>query len=107
RLRLALGQLGPTFIKLGQLLSARGDLLAPAFAAELRRLQDEAPAAPFDEIRGVIEAELGRPVEECFSELDPSPRASASLGQVHRGALRSGREVVVKVLRPGVRRVVE
>jgi ubiquinone biosynthesis protein len=107
RLRLALGQLGPTFIKLGQLLSARRDLLPPAVVDELRHLQDEAPAVPFDEIRGVIEAELGRPLEQCFAHIDRAPLASASLGQVHRATLRSGREVTVKVLRPGVRRVIE
>lgn len=107
RLRLALGQLGPTFIKLGQLLSSRGDLLPPAVVAELRYLQDEAPAIPFDEIRGTIETELGRPLEQCFADFDTTPLSAASLGQVHRAVLPDGREVTVKVLRPGVRQVIE
>ncbi len=107
RLRLALAELGPTFIKLGQILGARGDLLPPAVVTELRHLQDEGPAVPFPEIRGVIERELGRPLEQCFPEIDEKPLASASFGQVHVARLRDGREVTVKVLRPGVRKVVE
>jgi len=107
RLRLALAQLGPTFIKLGQVLSARGDLLPRPVVEELRHLQDEAPAVPFEELRGTIEEDLGRPVEKCFPELDPVPLAAASFGQVHRAALSDGRQVTVKVLRPGVRRTVE
>jgi ubiquinone biosynthesis protein len=107
RLRLALAELGPTFIKLGQVLSARADLLPAAVVAELRHLQDEAPAVPFDQIRGRIETELGRPVERCFARLDPAPLSAASLGQVHAAALPDGREVTVKVLRPGARHMVE
>jgi ubiquinone biosynthesis protein len=107
RLRLALGQLGPTFIKLGQMLSARGDLLPPLVVEELRHLQDEAPAVPFDQLRTTIEDDLGRPLEQCFPEIDPVPLAAASFGQVHRALLPDGRKVTVKVLRPGVRRVVE
>jgi ubiquinone biosynthesis protein len=107
RLRLALAELGPTFTKLGQVLSARADLLPASVVAELRHLQDEAPAVPFDEIRGRIEAELGRPTERCFSQLDPTPLSAASLGQVHAAVLPDGRAVTVKVLRPGARRVVE
>ncbi len=107
RLRLALAQLGPTFIKLGQMLSTRSDLLPSNVVAELRHLQDEAPAVPFEQIRGVIETDLGRPVEECFARLEAAPLASASLGQVHAGTLADGSEVTVKVLRPGAVRVVE
>jgi ubiquinone biosynthesis protein len=107
RLRLALGELGPTFIKLGQVLSARADLLPPPVVAELRRLQDEAPAIPFEELRGIIETELGRPLEQCFEHIDPTPMSAASLGQVHGATLRDGRQVTVKVLRPGVNRIVE
>jgi ubiquinone biosynthesis protein len=107
RLRLALAELGPTFIKLGQVLGARGDLLPRPVVQELRRLQDEGPVVPFADARGVIERELGRPLERCFQEVDPEPISSASLGQVHSAALPDGRQVAVKVLRPGVRRVVE
>ncbi len=107
RLRLALAELGPTFIKLGQMLATRADFLPSAVIAELRGLQDRGPAVPFQEIRGVIETELGRPIEQCFAEFDPLPLASASLGQVHAAALPGGREVTVKVLRPGLRRVIE
>ena len=107
RLRLALAELGPTFIKLGQILAARGDLLPPPVVRELRRLQDEGPVVSFSEIRGVIERELGRPLEQSFPEINPEPLSSASLGQVHEAALAGGRAVTVKVLRPGVRRVVE
>jgi ubiquinone biosynthesis protein len=107
RLRLALGQLGPTFIKLGQVLSARADLLPPAYVAELRRLQDRAPEVPSEEIKQVVEAELGRPLDQAFAEFDPVPLSAASLGQVHGAVLKDGRRVTVKVLRPGVERVVE
>ena len=102
RLRLALTQLGPTFIKLGQILSARADLLSPEMTHELRRLQDEGPTVPFDQIRGVIEAELGRPLEQLFASFEEVPLSSASLGQVHGATLKDGRRVTVKVLRPGV-----
>jgi len=107
RLRLALAELGPTFIKLGQMLGARGDLFPPQVIVELRRLQDEGPQVPFPEIRGIIERELGRPIEQCFASVDPDPLATASMGQVHGAVLPSGREVTVKVLRPEVRRQVE
>jgi ubiquinone biosynthesis protein len=107
RLRLALGQLGPTFTKLGQVLSARPDLLPPAYVAELRRLQDRAPEVPFDQIKQAVETELGRPLEEAFATFDPTPLSAASLGQVHAAVLKDGRQVTVKVLRPGVERVVE
>ncbi len=107
RLRLALAELGPTFIKLGQILGARADLLPSAVVSELRHLQDEGPVVPFPEVRGVIERELGRPIEQVVSTIDRDPLSSASLGQVHAAVLKDGREVTVKVLRPGVRRVVE
>jgi len=107
QLRLALAELGPTFIKLGQILGARADLFPPAVVSELRRLQDEGPKVPFPEIKGVIERELGRPVERCFASINEEPLSAASLGQVHVAVLPDGREVIVKVLRPGVRRMVE
>ena len=107
RLRLALAELGPTFIKLGQVLSARSDMLPPAVVRELRHLQDEAPALPFDQVRGAVETELGRPLEQAFARFDREPLSAASLGQVHGARLRDGREVTVKVLRPGARSLVE
>lgn len=107
QLRLALAELGPAFIKLGQLLGARGDMLPPPVVAELRRLQDEGPVVAFEDIRAVVERELERPVTTCFREFSTRPLSSASLGQVHAAVTQEGREVIVKVLRPGVRRVVE
>ncbi len=107
RLRLALGQLGPAFIKLGQMLGARADLLSLAYVSALRRLQDEAPPVGFEEIRQVVEAELEMPLDRAFARFDRKPLSAASLGQVHAARLPDGREVTVKVLRPGVERVVE
>ncbi|ABL83545.1 MULTISPECIES: AarF/UbiB family protein [unclassified Nocardioides] len=98
-----LEELGPTFIKLGQLLSTRFDLLPPAYTTALARLQDDAEPADFDSLREVVEAELGGRIGDLYGSFDPEPLAAASLGQVHRATLRNGREVVVKVQRPGVR----
>src|SRR5579875_436895 len=102
RLRMALEELGTTFIKLGQILSTRADLLPPEYQAELARLQDQARPVPGEIIREILVEELGRPIEELFSAFDPSPLAAASIGQAHAAVLRDGREVVVKVRRPGV-----
>jgi ubiquinone biosynthesis protein len=107
RLRLALEECGGMFVKLGQLLSTRADLLPAGVVAELSRLQDRVAPAPQDAVRALLEAELGRPVEEAFAELDPEPIAAASIGQAYRGRLRSGEAVVVKVQRPGVAEAVE
>jgi len=107
RLRLALAQLGPSFIKLGQILSARPDLLPREMMAELRHLQDQGPTVPFEQVRGVIEAELGQPLSQLFAGFEQAPLSSASLGQVHAAVLPDGREVTVKVLRPGVEQVVQ
>jgi ubiquinone biosynthesis protein len=107
-LRLALEELGPTFIKLGQLLSTRSDLLPPAWAGELAKLQDAAPPVPVADIRAVIRRELGAEPEELFATFDDRPLASASIGQAHTATLADGTEVVVKVRRPGaVARVLE
>jgi ubiquinone biosynthesis protein len=102
RLRMALEELGPTFVKLGQVLSTRPDLLPPAYIAELARLQDTVPPAPWEPVRAQLEAELGAPVEKVFATLDPEPIAAASLAQVHAATLPDGAEVVVKVQRPDI-----
>ncbi|MCC5651817.1 AarF/ABC1/UbiB kinase family protein [Nostoc sp. XA013] len=103
QLRELLTRLGPTFIKVGQALSTRPDLIRKDFLEELIKLQDQLP--PFDNAIAykIIETELDRPIDECFSELSPSPVAAASLGQVYRGRLISGEEVAVKVQRPNLR----
>jgi ubiquinone biosynthesis protein len=102
RLRLALAELGTTFIKLGQVLSARSDLLPPDYLHELTRLQDEVPALPFEEMRPVFIAAFGIPPETAFAEFDPEPVASASIGQVYAARLHDGAEVMVKIQRPEV-----
>ncbi len=102
RLRMALEELGPTFVKLGQVLSTRPDLLPPAYIAELSKLQDAVPPAPWESVRAQLEAELGAPVEEIFATLDPEPLAAASLAQVHAATFPDGSEVVVKIQRPNI-----
>ena len=97
RIRLAIEELGPTFIKLGQILSTRPDLVGIALADELRALQASVPADPPGAVRETIESELGQTIEETFAEFDEMPLASASIGQVHLARLLSGEEVVVKV----------
>lgn len=106
RLRLALEALGPIFVKFGQLLSTRRDLLPPDIADELERLQDNVPPFPSQQAITMIEAALGQPVEQLFARFDREPLASASIAQVHTARLHSGEEVVVKVVRPGIERVI-
>ncbi|MBJ7546952.1 ubiquinone biosynthesis regulatory protein kinase UbiB, partial [Pseudomonas sp. OA3] len=106
RLRLALEDLGPIFIKFGQLLSTRRDLLPPDIADELARLQDQVPPFPEDQAIALIEAQLGAPVSELFARFDSQPLASASVAQVHAAQLKSGEQVVVKVVRPGLKPVI-
>ena len=105
RLRLALESLGPIFIKFGQVLSTRRDLLPEDVADELKRLQDQVPPFPGQQAREVVETELGLPVTEAFARFDTEPLASASIAQVHGARLHGGEEVVVKIIRPGIERV--
>jgi ubiquinone biosynthesis protein len=107
RLRLAMEELGPTFIKLGQLLSTRPDVLSKEYIQEFSKLQDEVPAVSLEEINAQIQRELGYPAEELFAEFSKQPIAAASIAQVHRGKLKSGEDVVFKVRRPGIVKIVE
>nr|WP_180322983.1 ubiquinone biosynthesis regulatory protein kinase UbiB [Marinobacter adhaerens] len=106
RLRLALEELGPVFVKFGQILSTRRDLLPDDMAASLKDLQDRVPPFPGDVARNIIETSLGAPVSELFREFSVTPMASASVAQVHTATLLNGQEVVVKVLRPGIEKVI-
>jgi ubiquinone biosynthesis protein len=110
RIRLVLTELGPSFVKLGQILSTRRDVIPADIIEQLARLQDDVPPVPFDELRPSLEQELGLPVEEIFESFNEMPLASASIGQVHRARLRlaSGEvvEVVVKLQRPNIREVI-
>jgi len=102
-----LESLGPTFIKLGQILSSRADLLPPAYLDALSRLQDNIEPFPYEEVERTIRQELGVRISHAFVEFERLPIAAASLGQVHRAVLRGGREVAVKVQRPGIRELIE
>ncbi|HXV41197.1 MAG TPA: ubiquinone biosynthesis regulatory protein kinase UbiB [Steroidobacteraceae bacterium] len=106
RLRRALEDLGPIFVKFGQVVSTRRDLLPPDLADELAKLQDRVPPFPGAAARARIEEALGRPVTELFGEFEEEPLAAASIAQVHAAKLRDGREVVVKVLRPGMHAII-
>jgi ubiquinone biosynthesis protein len=106
RLRLVFEELGPTFIKLGQLLSTRPDLIPPDFLDELAKLQDAIPPFADEEVRAIFQEELGCSPEELFHYFDAEPLAAASIGQVHRARMDNGAEVVVKVQRPGIENVI-
>jgi len=101
-----LERLGPTFIKLGQLLSTRGDLLPEAYLEALSRLQDSIEPFKFEEIERIVTSELGVRISKAFSDFDPTPIAAASLAQVHRATMRDGRSVVVKIQRPNIRELI-
>lgn len=105
--RRAVERMGPTFIKVAQGISTRTDLISPALATELRKLQDDVPPEPFEAIRGVLETDLEAPLEELFASFEEEPFAAASLGQVHFAVLHDGTEVAVKIQRPNVRHQVE
>ncbi len=102
-----LERLGPTFIKLGQLLSSRADLLPPRYLKALARLQDQVKPFPFEQVQEIVEAELGTRINKAFCSFEPEPLAAASLGQVHRASLHNRRPVVVKVQRPGIGKIME
>jgi ubiquinone biosynthesis protein len=107
RLRLALEELGPIYVKFGQAVSTRRDLLPTGIADELARLQDRVPPFPGALARQIIEEAQGRPIEEIFAEFDETPLAAASVAQVHAARLHNGQEIVIKVLRPGMRGRIE
>ena len=102
RIRMALEELGPTFIKLGQILSTRPDVVGTELATELQKLQTGVPADSIEQVAAMVVAELGKPIEELFADFSREPVASASIGQVHRARLKSGAEVAVKVQHPAI-----
>jgi ubiquinone biosynthesis protein len=107
RVRMACEELGPTYIKFGQILSTRPDLVPVDFIKELSKLQDSVPSSPFSEVSRIIESELGAPPEAIFDYFEKTPIASASIGQVYRATLKDGEAVAVKVQRPGIRKIIE
>ena len=107
-LREAMEELGPAFIKLGQLLASRPDMIGPEIAEDLKKLRDNTPVTPFEQMREVIESELGRPLEDVYSEFDETPLGSASIGQVYKATLKeTGQEVAVKVQKPGIYNIID
>ncbi len=107
RLRMALEDLGPIFIKFGQVLSTRRDLLTPELAEEMAKLQDNVPRFPSDESRRIIEQSLKRSIDELFATFETEPMASASIAQVHAATTHDGKNVVVKVVRPGIEKIIQ
>ncbi|MGR8998300.1 MAG: ABC1 kinase family protein [Gammaproteobacteria bacterium] len=107
RIRRALEDLGPTFIKLGQILATRVDLFPPQYIAEFEKLQDQAPPVPFEDLLPQIEEDIGGSIDEIFSEVDRQPLAAASIAQVHKAVLKDGKRVILKIRRPGLRKIIE
>ena len=107
QVRLAIEELGPTFVKLGQILAGRADLFGPEFIAEFEKLHSHVPAVPLDTLRPQLREDLGREPEDVFARFDPEPLAAASIAQVHRAQLKDGTEVVVKIRRPGITDTIE
>lgn len=108
RVRKTFEELGPSYIKLGQMLSTRPDLVGWDMANELHKLRDDTPADPFDEIKEVIETELGKPIDEIYTDLDKTPIGSASIGQVYKAKLKeNGEEVAIKVQKPHIRKIID
>ena len=107
QVRLAIEELGPTFVKLGQILAGRADLFGPEFIAEFEKLHSHVPAVPLDSLRPQLREDLGGEPEDVFARFDPEPLAAASIAQVHRAQLKDGTEVVVKIRRPGITDTIE
>lgn len=107
RIRRVLEELGPTFIKLGQILATRVDVFPPAFIAEFEKLQDQAPPIPFDDLLEQVEEDIGGSIDEIFAEVDREPLAAASIAQVHKAVLKDGTPVILKIRRPGLRKIIE
>ena len=107
RIRHVLEELGPTFIKLGQILATRVDLFSPAYIAEFEKLQDQVPPMPFEELLPQLEEDLGGNIDDFFSEVERQPLAAASIAQVHKAVLKDGSPVVLKIRRPGLRKIID
>ena len=105
-LRITLEELGPIFIKFGQALSTRPDILPPDIASELAKLQDQVPPFESEKAIAILEAAFKRPTQDIFAAFDPEPLASASMAQVHAATLNTGEDVVVKILRPNMRKLI-